>query len=70
MLNSITLKNVATFDSDGVALDGLSKINFVYGANGSGKTTVSNFLSGEFSERYSSCAASWVNNQPLELLDL
>ncbi|MCQ2040893.1 MULTISPECIES: AAA family ATPase [Stutzerimonas stutzeri subgroup] len=68
MLNSITLKNVATFDSDGVALDGLSKINFVYGANGSGKTTVSNFLSGEFSERYSSCAASWVNNQPLELL--
>ena len=68
MLSSISLKGVASYDADGILLAGLSKINFIYGANGSGKTTVSNFLMGESPERYQSCSATWHGGQPLDIL--
>lgn len=42
MIKSFSIKNVATFDSDGVKFDGLKKANFILGANGTGKTTISN----------------------------
>ena len=38
MIESITIKNVATFDpKNGVQITGLKKVNFIYGANGCGK---------------------------------
>ena len=42
MIQKIIIKNVATFDGRGVEIDHLKKINFIYGANGCGKTTISN----------------------------
>lgn len=45
MIESITLKNVATYDqTDGVQLDDLKKLNFFFGFNGSGKSTIAKFL--------------------------
>lgn len=41
MIKSITIKDVATFPSDCVTIDGLQMINFIYGGNGTGKTTLS-----------------------------
>lgn len=39
------MKNVATYDSSNDAwLDDCAKVNFIYGANGSGKSTISNYL--------------------------
>lgn len=35
---------MATFDGDGASFENLNFINFIYGANGSGKTTTSSFL--------------------------
>ena len=35
---------MATFDSEGVTLDGLQRVNFIYGRNGVGKTTLSRVL--------------------------
>ncbi|WRE05887.1 AAA family ATPase [Helicobacter pylori] len=43
-ISQIVLKNVATFDGDGASFENLNFINFIYGANGSGKTTTSSFL--------------------------
>lgn len=45
MIESITLKNVASYDqTDGVQLDNLKKLNFFFGFNGSGKSTIAKFL--------------------------
>ncbi|EQL56547.1 hypothetical protein N411_08400 [Helicobacter pylori FD535] len=43
-ISQIVLKNVATFDENGASFENLNSINFIYGANGSGKTTTSSFL--------------------------
>ena len=44
MISRLTVRNVATFDSEGVTLDGLQRVNFIYGRNGVGKTTLSRVL--------------------------
>ncbi len=43
-ISQIVLKNAATFDESGASFKNLNFINFIYGANGSGKTTTSSFL--------------------------
>jgi AAA15 family ATPase/GTPase len=44
MLESITIKKIATFNDEGVQITDLKKMNFIYGVNGSGKTTISKFI--------------------------
>lgn len=69
MIESICMKNIATFDSnDGVKIEGLTKVNFIYGANGCGKTTVSNFLQNPVDGKFSNCTANWKNEAPLKAL--
>ena len=41
MIKRIVIKDTATFDSTGVELDNLQKVNFIYGGNACGKTTIS-----------------------------
>ena len=43
MIKSIKMKNCATYNSDGIVIDNCKKVNFFYGANGSGKSTIGNF---------------------------
>ena len=43
MLEKISIQGPATF-VDEVVLEDLREVNFIYGANGSGKTTISNIL--------------------------
>lgn len=68
MLESITLKNVATYDATGVQVSSLKKINFIYGANGCGKTTLTKFICTPSDAIYSSCVLSWKNELPVKAL--
>ncbi|GAA7033494.1 AAA family ATPase [Helicobacter pylori] len=43
-ISQIVLKNAATFGESEASFEDLNFINFIYGANGSGKTTTSSFL--------------------------
>ncbi len=63
MLEKIELKKVATFDGVGTLLNNLQKINFIYGANGSGKTTVSNFINNPLDDKYKYCNMKWRDDQ-------
>ena len=45
MIKSITMKDVATYDNVGVTFNDLNKVNLIFGPNGTGKTTLSNYLS-------------------------
>lgn len=45
MIQSLTIKKVATYDSvDGVQIPDLKKVNFFFGYNGSGKSTIVKYL--------------------------
>lgn len=68
MIESFSLKNVATYDENGVAIKNLNKINFIYGGNGCGKTTISNFLTDTSDTKYTNCNINWKNNSPLQTL--
>jgi len=63
MIKSILIKQVATFDEEGTKIDDLKKVNFIYGANGSGKTTISNFLYNPEDKKFENCNLDWENDQ-------
>lgn len=71
MIKSITLKNIATYNNEGIIIDGLCKINLFYGANATGKTTLSNFIQSYQNnvvppEVYKDCSVCWENDAALE----
>ncbi|MEY5133133.1 MAG: hypothetical protein RLZZ198_1137 [Bacteroidota bacterium] len=69
MITSINIKNVATYDPiNGVEIDGLIKVNFIYGANGCGKTTLSNFLLNPDDTKFADCSLKWENQTPIKSL--
>ncbi|MGV8964280.1 MAG: AAA family ATPase [Candidatus Saccharimonadaceae bacterium] len=68
MIESISIKKVATFDEHGIQINDLKKINFIYGANGSGKTTISNYLQQTIDEKFENCTVVWKNAQTLKTL--
>jgi wobble nucleotide-excising tRNase len=66
MIKSLKIKDVATFESEnGIEINELKKVNFIYGANGSGKTTISNFFQNTNNPNYKNCVLDWENNEPL-----
>ncbi|MFZ2284631.1 MAG: AAA family ATPase [Lutibacter sp.] len=68
MLESIIIKQVASYDVAGIHITGLKKVNFIYGANGCGKTTISNFLIDTNNIDFKTCNVSWKNDQSLKTL--
>lgn len=46
MIKRITIRDVASYDTEGVVLDDLQRVNFIFGGNGTGKTTISRLLAG------------------------
>lgn len=64
MIESIEIKNCPPYDKWGSELKDCKKINFIYGANGSGKTTISEYLRNYTKnvERFNSCKIKFNNN--------
>ena len=44
MLETITIKNIASFDNVGIQINELKKVNFFFGFNGTGKSTIVKYL--------------------------
>lgn len=68
MIKTIQIKNVATFDSQGVQINDLKQVNFIYGTNGCGKTTFSNFIQDNSDPKFKDCSLAWENNISLKVL--
>ena len=64
MIEKIEIKDTATYKNE--TIDNLSKINFIYGNNGSGKTTISRIIRDE--SKYPTCSVKWKDNTQLETL--
>lgn len=68
MLESITLKSVATFDATGIEVTNFKKINFIYGANGCGKTTMTKFIYNPQDIPFANCGLKWENGISIKAL--
>lgn len=75
MIKSIGIKNVASYDSvAGVQIDDLKNVNFFFGFNGSGKSTIAKYLynlSLEVSERasdFDNCSQSGYDSAEHQIL--
>lgn len=67
MIEKIEVRKVGScFDDSGITLSGLRDVNFIYGANGSGKTTISKIISKP--SDFSACQVSWKNNADIKSL--
>ncbi len=64
MIEKISIADVATFDTAPEILRGLSKFNFLFGSNGTGKTTISRVIANE--ENYPTCNVVWKRGTKLE----
>jgi wobble nucleotide-excising tRNase len=65
MIRSIRIHGAATYHEE-VHLDELRTLNYFFGANGSGKTTISRIIDDE--TQFVSSALDWKGGQPLETL--
>ncbi|MCM1256384.1 MAG: AAA family ATPase [Roseburia sp.] len=59
MIKRIKVRNAATYDDVGVTIENIETINYIYGANGCGKTTISNFLDNMEENQFTDCEAEW-----------
>lgn len=66
MIKRIVVADYATYSHQPSEMNDLSQINFVYGSNGSGKTTISNFLHNQAGYP-DSCSIEWNNNIPISV---
>ncbi|MDF2365635.1 AAA family ATPase [Sneathiella sp.] len=64
MIEKIHLASEGSYDAAGTTLDGLKVLNFIFGANGSGKTTISRVI--ENAAAYPDCNVTWTAASPLE----
>lgn len=68
MIKTIKLKNCATYSGDGASIENCQKINFFYGHNGSGKSTVGKFLQEPSAEQYKYCELEWDNSPKADVI--
>lgn len=66
MINKITLKKAASYGETETEINSLKKINFFYGSNGSGKTTITKIISN--CSNHPDCNIEWNNNRPLKTI--
>ncbi|MBN2161404.1 MAG: AAA family ATPase [Pontiellaceae bacterium] len=64
MIESIHIKKTASYSDDQQDMTGLAKHNFIYGANGTGKTTISKVIAAE--DEHPDCSVVWSGGIPLE----
>jgi ABC-type Mn2+/Zn2+ transport system ATPase subunit len=63
MLSTIRIANEASYGANAQSLTGLRAINFIFGTNGSGKTTISRVVADPGAKP--ACSLAWAG-QPLE----
>ncbi|MBC9812383.1 AAA family ATPase [Crocinitomicaceae bacterium CZZ-1] len=68
MIEKITIRNIATYDTKGVEIKDLKKINFIYGANGCGKTTITKLIDDPEHADFKDSSLSWKNGLSIKAL--
>lgn len=67
MIKEIHMKECATYNEQGAALLDCKKVNYIYGANGSGKSTISSFLYDLNNMKYTQSSVVWDSKGPVKI---
>jgi len=67
MINFISLSNAATYVNEPQVMRDLSQFNFIFGSNGSGKTTITRVIKSG-SDKYPDCEIRWKDKTPMQTL--
>lgn len=68
MIDSISLASTATYGDARQSMVGLKTFNYLFGSNGSGKTTISRILAKPGDPEYDHCDVVWKGSASLETL--
>ena len=68
MIESIQVAKTATYGDAQQALSGLKTFNYIYGSNGSGKTTISRVVAKPDDPAHAGCRVAWKGGATLETL--
>ena len=68
MIESIGIAGIATYGADRVALNDLSTVNYFFGNNDSGKTTLSKLIADPSHNDFRACSITWRANTPIQAL--
>ncbi len=66
MIDSIQIGGIATFDRAPEALTRLSDFNYIFGSNGTGKTTITRVIADQ--TKFPSCTVAWKGGTKLQTL--
>jgi wobble nucleotide-excising tRNase len=66
MIESITISDIATYAIAPEALNGLAQFNYLFGSNGTGKTTVSRVIADE--DSFPTCKVTWKAGTKLQAM--
>ncbi|SOB78126.1 Wobble nucleotide-excising tRNase [Marinobacter sp. LV10R510-11A] len=66
MIESLSISQVATYGNQSEVLNGLSKLNFIFGSNGSGKTTISRVIAE--ADGHQHCRILWKDGTKLQAM--
>lgn len=66
MLKELFISKEASYSEEGQSLSGCKKVNYIFGANGAGKTTISRVIAAP--ESYSGCALVWEKTGEIQRL--
>ncbi|MEW8560572.1 MAG: AAA family ATPase [Candidatus Thiodiazotropha sp.] len=64
MIDEISIAGIATFDVQPEKLDALSQFNYLFGSNGTGKTTISRVIADE--DSFPACKVTWKGGTKLQ----
>lgn len=64
MIRQIDISNVATYPKKGIKIENLETINYFFGYNGCGKTTISRIIND--TSKYEKCSIIWENNTKID----
>ena len=72
MITNMTIKDIATYNQTGVTISDLTKLNYFFGNNGCGKSTVAGYLQtlseGDLFQKYSSCESGGYDPNQEEII--
>lgn len=66
MIESIQIASEASYDATGSQLSKLAELNFVFGTNGTGKSTIARVIAED--SNYPTCKVTWKNSNKLQTL--
>lgn len=66
MIENLSIAKIASYSDEPECMIGLKELNFIFGSNGTGKTTIGRLISN--SQDFPSCTVSWKNDIQMETL--